>query len=307
MRFMRGEAKKGKGRISLTKQASRTGRLFVLPFYIGILLFFAKPLVETLIWAFGEVSIEVGGYQVNFVGLENIRYIFQEDLNYSMNLVNSIRDLLWQTPMIVLISLFIAIILNSKFHGRTFVRAVFFLPVIVVTGTITLIIQSDTAASGVLSGNVVASGTIEYSQGLQDILVQAGLSSQIVNAFTTVSDAMFNLLWKTGVQMIIFLAGLQGISPSLYEASAIEGATAWENFFKITLPMLAPIILLNLVYTIVDSFTDAANSVMQQVSAAAGSIRMGLASAMSWTYFLIIAVILALVALVYRRMTRNTA
>lgn len=292
--------------MSLARRASWTGRLFVLPFYIGFIVFFAKPLLESLWFAFNNVSIELGGYGYDFVGLSHIRYIFTEDLDYSKNLLTSVGNLLWQTPIIVLISLFIAIILNSKFHGRTFVRAVFFLPVIVVTGTVTLIIQSDTAASGVLSGGVVASGTIQYSTALQDMLVNAGLNSKMVEMFTTVSDAMFNLLWKTGIQMIIFLAGLQSISPSLYEASSIEGATAWENFFMITVPMISPMILVNLVYTIVDSFTDANNLVITQMTAVSRSLNLGRAAAMSWVYFLIIAVVLGLVMLIYKRSVRET-
>ena len=295
--------KNAKKPITLSKRSSRTGRLFVLPFYIGFILFFIKPTVETLLFSFGDVEIVAGGFDLTLKGIANYTYLFAEELNYSSNLFKSLGSLLWQTPLIVLISLFIAIILNSNFKGRTFTRAVFFLPVIIVTGTVTLIIQADTAASSVLSGNVVSSGTIEYSSALQDLLIKSGVSSQLVGIFTTVSNAMFNLLWRTGIQMIIFLAGLQGISPSLYEASSIEGATAWENFFKITLPMLSPIILVNLVYTIIDSFTDANNPIMEQITTTASQLKLGTMASMSWLYFLLIAAVLGAVMLVYNRLS----
>jgi ABC-type sugar transport system permease subunit len=292
-------------KMTLAQKASWTGRLFVLPFYIGLLVFFVRPLIETLRFVFCDVKLDVGQYTATFNDFKNLTYIFTEDLNFTHNLISSVTNLFWQMPIIVLAGLFIAIILNSKFHGRTFVRAVFFLPVIVVTGTVVLIIQQDTAASSILSGDIVSGGTIQYSSGLQELLVKSGLNSQLVSAFTTVSDTMFNLLWKTGVQMIIFLAGLQSISPTLYEASAIEGATAWENFFKITIPMLSPIILVNIVYTIVDTFTDKSNLVMNQIMVNSSAVRLGWAAAMSWTYFLFIGIILAIVMGVFARINRS--
>jgi ABC-type sugar transport system permease subunit len=116
---------------------------------------------------------------------------------------------------------------------------------------------------------------------------------------------MFNLLWKTGVQMIIFLAGLQAISPALFEASSIEGASAWENFFMITIPMLSPIILVNTVYTVVDSFIDSSNSVMNQVMANSSSLRLNWAATMSWTYFLLVGVVLAVVMGVFAKINKK--
>lgn len=296
---------KYKRNLSLKSRVAWTGQLFVLPFYIGFALFLAKPLVETLYFVFCDVKIDIGGYSAIWNNFANLKYIFTEDLNFSQNLITSVMDLLWQVPIIVLTSLFIAMIINKKFMGRMFVRAVFFLPVIVVTGTVVLIIQQDAAASSVLSGNVVAGGQIEYSAGLSDLLVKSGLRSEMVTFFTSISDKMFNLLWKTGVQMIIFLAGLQAISPALFEASSIEGASAWENFFMITIPMLSPIILVNTVYTVVDSFIDSSNSVMNQVMANSSSLRLNWAATMSWTYFLLVGVVLAVVMGVFAKINKK--
>lgn len=292
-------------KMTLAGRQAMTGRLFVLPFYIGFILFFLVPIVQSIVFAFSKVTLDVGAYHTEFVGLENIRYIFNDDLNYTFNLQNSVIQLLWQLPVIILLSLFIALILNSRFKGRTLVRAIFFLPVIAVTGTIVTILQSDTAAANVLAGNVVSSGMIEYSTGIEDFLVRAGLGRQIVDFLTRMSDTIFNLLWKTGVQMIIFLAGLQSISPALYEASAIEGATAWENFFKITVPMMVPIITLNVVYTIVDFFIDSNNLVMNQVIQNSSALRLDRSAAMAWVYFLIVGVILAAVMAVFAQINKR--
>jgi ABC-type sugar transport system permease subunit len=115
------------------------------------------------------------------------------------------------------------------------------------------------------------------------------------------------IFWKTGVQILLFLAGLQGISPSLYESARCDGATEWENFWKITLPMISPVILLNLIYTLVDSFTDINNRMMTYIKDTAFiKIQMGYASAMGWIYFLFIFVLLILVFVLTRRLVFYT-
>lgn len=291
-------------RVSLTTRLAWTGFLFVLPFTLGFLFFFLKPLIQSVSFMFSKVDIGLDGYQLTFTGWDNLRYVFREDATFVTNLVTSLENLLWQAPVILVFSLFFAIVLNQKFRGRVVARAIFFLPVIIASGVIMNIIQSDTAAGSVLSGDVVAAGTVIQSDGLREILSNSGLNSTLIDTISAMADNLFNLTWKTGIQMIVFLAGLQSIPSSLYEASAIEGATAWESFWKITLPMLAPILQLNLVYTIVDSFTDANNLVMTQVMNNARLVRYGWTSAMSWSYFLLIGIILAVVFLAFFKLDR---
>jgi ABC-type sugar transport system permease subunit len=296
---------KGKNRLSLAGRQAWTGRLFVMPFYIGFAAFFAIPLFQSFLFVFQRITPRVGGYDSEFVGLENLTHIFTVDLNYTTNLVTTTLQVLWQVPVVLIASIFIALLLNTKFKGRTFVRAVFFLPVIIVTGAVINIMQADSTAAAALTGDVAAAGQIQYTAGIEEFLYKLGLPMRFTWRMIMIANSMYNVLWMTGVQVILLLAGLQSISPALYEASAIEGATAWENFFKITLPMLMPIVAVATVYSIVDSFMDGNNSVMNQVLHNTSSFRVTLAASMAWVYLIIIAVFLAAVFLLFTRINKK--
>ena len=296
---------KNRFKLSLAGRQAWTGRMFVLPFYIGFVLFFARPLFQSFLLMFQDITIEVGGYTAEFVGLARLEHIFTVDLNFSTNLVTTTVQVLWQVPVILIASIFIALLLNTKFRGRTFVRAVFFLPVIIVTGAVITIMQADATAAAALTGDVVAAGEIQYSEGIVDFLQSLGLPIGITNRMSMIANSMYNLLWRTGVQMILLLAGLQSISPALYEASAIEGATAWEDFFKITLPMMVPIIAVATVYTIVDSFMDSNNTVMNQILHNSTAFRVEMAAAMAWSFLVVISFILAAVFLLFARVSKK--
>ena len=269
---------------NLYKSEALTGHAFCLPLYIGTVLFFIIPLIQSVRYSFSNVIPDFGTMSTEFIKWENYRYIFRVDLTFSSNLVGSLTSLLYQVPFVLITSLFLATIINQKFLGRTLVRAIFFLPVIVASGVVISLIQSDALSSTMMSGD--ADATIFNSLVLENYLKDVGLNQQIIGYFTTVTNNIFDLLWKTGIQTLMFLAGLQGISPTLYEASAVEGATAWENFWMITFPMLKPIILVN--------------GVMAQILGTTSNIEYGKAAAMGWSYTLIILVILGLVFFVFK-------
>ncbi len=290
-----------KRRLSLTQRQAWAGRGFVLPFYLGFVFFFLTPLVQSILFCFSDVGVEIGGIVREGIGWENFRYIFQDDPNYTTKLVSTVTQLLWQVPVIIVASLFIALILKSEFHGRTIVRSIFFLPVVLAGGIVMSIVQQDTLSSQVMNGSMVSAGAMVDTNALGDFLVNLGLGEEITKIINLIYSNMFNLLWKSGVQMIIFLAGVQSIPGSLYEASSIEGATAWENFWKITIPMLGPMIMLNIFYTIIETLVDTQNGVMEKVLAEFNRVNMGLASAMAWVYFLVIAVILGIIAFLFRK------
>ena len=295
-----------KPKLTIEGRKAMSGRLFILPFTIGFLLFFLKPALESLIFVFNDVSLKVGGFTMQFVGLKNLKYIFLTDPDFNKNLVSSMTSLLYKVPVVIIASLFFAIVLNSKFHGRTFVRAVFFLPVIIASGVVMEIINSDTFATSLISSSEGMKTTISASSyGLTSLLVDMGLNEKVVEYFSYISSNLYDLMWRTGIQMIIFLAALQSISPSLYEASEVEGASAWENFWMITIPMISPMILINVVYTIIDTFTDSANVVMDQINSVFADQQYDRAAAMSWVYFLIIGLLLAIVLFLSSRGQRS--
>ncbi len=288
--------------LSLSAKSAWTAQLFILPFYLGFWFFFFSPLLESIRMSFSKVSIGDNGYNFQFVGFDNYFEALFKNTNFTTNIVNSFTNLAWQLPVIIVLSLFLAMILNQKFRGRVFIRAVFFLPVIFASGVALSMVNGDNVAASALQGTSISGGEAVRNTGLNDLLVNAGFDSKIIQIVTNISNSLFSLVWQAGIQMIIFLAGLQSVPPALYEASAIEGATAWENFWKITLPMLVPTIIINLVYTIVDNFTSKSNAVMSQVTSIISKSvsRLGLASAFAWIYFLFIAVILLVVFFVFR-------
>lgn len=291
--------------MTLSRRRAWTGRIFALPFYIGLIFFVIGPIVQSIVFAFSDVKVEVNGFNTAFIGFENISYVLKNDQNYTTNLASSVLQLLWQVPVIIIAALFFALLLNNKFPGRTFVRAIFFLPVIIATGVVINILKSDVVANSILTGNIVSGGQVYESTVLQQIFVKIGLNSSMIGFFTLICNNMFDLLWQTGIQMIIFLAALQSIPKTLYEASSVEGATAWDDFFKITIPMISPFILVNLIYTVIDNFTTPTNKVMMQVLNLTNKLTFGWAAAMAWVYFLIIAIILFIVVLLFSKNKNN--
>lgn len=291
-----------KPKLTIEGRKAMTGRLFVLPFYFGFAFFFLRSALQSLTFVFSDVQLRPGGFLTKWVGLNNLKYIFLSDPDFNKNLVSAVTALLYKVPVVIISSLFFAIILNSKFRGRTFIRAVFFLPVIIASGVVMEIINSDTFATSLITASAGMESTVSAtSYGITSLLIDMGLNANIVEYFSYISSNLYDLMWRTGIQMIIFLAALQSISPALYEASSIEGASAWENFWMVTVPMITPMILVNVVYTVIDTFTDSANEVMDQISSVFTSQQYDRAAAMSWVYFIIIGIILSIVLFAFSR------
>ncbi len=289
-------------KIPYEKRKGLYGYGFIAVWLIGTLLFFVYPLIESLRYSFMDVRPEVGGMQGTWIGLDNYKYVFLEDQNYSKYLVSVLGETLWQTPLIIIFSLFIAVILNQKFKGRAFARAVFFLPVIIATGPVYSIINGNISSSGASSAGQFST---MFSTDLMGELFQFigiyGLSDNMQTMVETVSNNIFSIIWSTGIQILIFLAALQNIPPSAKEAAQMEGATAWEYFWKITLPYVSPMILANLIFTVIDSFTAPDNLVMGRVLDMQGDWQYGHAAAMAWVYFAIVLAAVGLITVIMNR------
>ena len=253
--------KKKRRGLSLTKKKALAGWIFVLPFIIGIIFLYAPILFQSIRITFSDVSFDKGQLTFTPVGFQNYIDIFNPtnpDKSFPVTLLDGVQDLILQIPAIVIFALFMAIILNQKMAGRTVFRAIFFLPVILSIGIIdSLDAQAGSAlAGGNLSGSV-DDGTGE-SEGimsvmdLQSILGNIKLGTGLVDYVVKLVNDIFNIVSRSGVQMLIFLSGLQSISPAIYESCQIEGASAWETFWKITLPMISPMILVNFIYTVIE-------------------------------------------------------
>ena len=288
-------------RASLDARKARAGYVFVLPFILGILLIYLPILIDAVWFSFSKVSVDpnsvTGSLLLEPVGFAHYQEAFKTE-TFTVSLLSGLQQLIFEVPAIIVFSLFIAVVLNHKMLGRAAFRAIFFLPVIISTGVIQSVINPASAGS---SAEVIddGSGSSGASQIISVLDVQAlfanmKVGTELVNYVVGLVNNVYSIINYSGVQMLIFLAGLQSISPAIYEACQIEGATGWETFWKITFPMISPMILVNAVYTIIDSFTRSNNPVMSYINGYAGAKEVGLA--MSWMYFLIVMLIIGLVA-----------
>lgn len=268
------------------------GFIYVLPWLIGFILFFLTPLINSLIYSFNKVETNIDGIFLHFIGFDNFKEALLINPNFNRTLISSIVDMLVNVPLIVIFSLFVAVLLNQKFRGRAVARAIFFLPVILASGVIANL-ESSSLVEALAAENAAGrfiSGLRSFE--LERMMLEAGVSEDIVMYLTGAVDRIYDIVSQSGVQILIFLAGIQTISPHLYEASKIEGATGYEAFWKITFPMVSPLILVNVVYTVIDSF--ASNDTTEMIRQVGfQNFNFGLSSAMAWIYFLAVALILA--------------
>ncbi len=290
---------------SLDKRKARVGWIFVLPFIIGFIFIYLPMLKDSLVLAFSDMMVMAGGgVEFRFVGLENFRYALTTDAGFVPTLVTGIGELIFEVPAILLFSLFMAVLLNQKMAGRAAFRAIFFLPVVLATG-----IMETIEAGNILGSYMGETGGIDDGSGssaasnivsamdIEALFANMKIGTELVGYVVDIINDIYGIVNRSGVQMLIFLAGLQSISPAIYEACKIDGATAWETFWKITFPMISPMILVNAVYTIIDAFTTESNTVMSYIAnVTTPSNTTEIATAMSWMYFLIVIAILAAVS-----------
>jgi ABC-type sugar transport systems, permease components len=280
-------------RFSPASLRSLEGSLFIAPWVLGFLAFVAFPLGYSLYMSFHQVQITVTGIKTMPVGFNYYREILMSDggLLYD-DLVPFLRQAAIIIPIILIYSLLLAVLLNLKFPGRTLFRVVFFLPVIFASGQV---IQELTAQG---EGGLAFLKEMKADTFLQTYLPHAWSSTLLglISSFVLV-------LWYSGVQILIFLAGRQTIPSSVYEAAKIDGADPWSIFWKITLPGLTPFLFLNLIYTVVDLFTFPSNPIIAKVN----TENYGVSSALAWIYFLIVLLFLGLAALLFSRINKSAS
>ncbi len=294
---------------SLDKKKAKAGWFFILPFVIIFLLVYVPVLTTSIQYSFHEIVKVTGGYDLDFVGWDNFNQALFVDVKFTETLVTGVQNMIFQIPAIVIFALFMAVLLNQKMLGRTVFRAIFFVPVIVSTGIMEQLsignIFGSYAESGVGSGGEEEIGGSSAAEIISsfDIAALFGtmkIGTELVDYVVNLVNNIYDIVNKAGVQMLIFLSGLQGISPAIYESCKVDGATAWETFWKITFPMISPMILVNAVYTVIDAFTSESNTVMnyiQSVSTSTTSTNSNVvAQAMYWIYFLFVILIIVAIA-----------
>lgn len=301
---------KSKKALSYQRKKNASYTVLLIPFLAGFFLLFLSIYFNSIQFSFSTVEMKGSeGFALHFTGWDNFKYIFSTDPDYVSNVRNAIVEMLVNIPIVILYSLLMAILLNTKMKGRSAFRAIYFIPVILATGFVDkadsysaiMSQQWDAIGTATNSTSAVANGLIS-SLDLERYLMNLNFSPMISEYIINAIDNIFNIVNLAGVQMMIFLAGLQSISPSVYEAADIDGASRWESFWLVTFPMISPIILVNVIYTIVDSMTKPQNVIMQQIEKMSFKANsMGVASAMAWFYFLMVAVCIGIIVFVIQK------
>ncbi len=279
-------AGKGGFKLDLQTKDQLKGLVFVSPFIIGVLLFFVYPVTLSLRLSFGDIT-SVVGMKIRLIGLQNYIRAFLVDVNFVPTFLQMIQQTAVKYPLTIVLSLIIAMLINQDIACRGLFRVIFFIPFLLGVGEVMqqLLNQGvDRAVLNVTDGTLIPYNVISY------------FGTTIMDAVQTILGILVTVLWGSGVQILLFLSGLQSISPALYEAARIDGATEWEIFWKVTVPMISPMLLLNLIYTLVDSFTNITNpmlSYIQDNGFKNGEFEFG--AAMGWIYFAFVGLVVALV------------
>ncbi len=273
------------------------GIVFCLPFIIGLILIFIPIFISGIRFSLNEMSIE-NGINLKWVGLYNYKYALRIDPRFLQLLLSEIQSLITTLPVVMVFSLFIAVLLNLNIKGRGFFRTMFFLPVIVCTG---LLVEIDSTNMLMTTINSLSKeNNSELFAALGDttkLLQNFNLDPSLISFLSSMTENILDIVNRSGVQILIFLAGIQSISPSIYEAALVEGASSWETFWKITLPMLKPMMIVNIIYTFVESITRSNTKLMNYINSLAFSGgKYGEAAAMAWIHFFVIMFLLVVVS-----------
>ena len=285
----------GKKIATWEQKRKRLGLIFVSPFIIGAVFFLIIPIFTSILYSFSSLQVSTTGYELKFLGIENYKRLLMVDPTYRQVLVSSLLDTVCNVPIAVIFSFFIASILNTKFHGRTLARGILFIPVLMSSGIYSQLASVDRLTNMMSSGGSVAeAGSISTS--FVNLLQQLNLNQSMISFLVSAVDRIEVIVAMSAIPIIVFLSAFQSISPSIFEASYIEGASKWEVFWKISFPMVSSQILVCVIYMIIDSFTSSANAMINLVHATSfTSFNFGLGSAMVWIYLIAISAVVAIV------------
>lgn len=277
----------------LQKRKAIAGYLFISPFILGFLAFMVKPFFQSLYMSICNVNVGGKGFTMEFIGLDNYIQAFTVDVEFSRLLTEELSRMIINVVAIMVFSFFVSLLLNQQFKGRALVRGIFFLPVILSSGVIIGVEYNNDLMAAMRDVIEMNGDGTSITDTIKEILNTSGVGNSLFSIVFDIIDGIYDVVLASGIQIIIFLSGLQTISKSMYEAASIEGCTSWESLWKITFPMISPLLLVNWVYTIVDFCMRTDNQVMEKIQEVMTQyIEYDMASAMSWIYFgIVIAII----------------
>lgn len=277
----------GKGKLTLEKRRSLSGYIFCLPWFIGFLVFQLYPLFTSFRLSFSKID-DLSGLKMSFIGFDHYVDLFRNDIDFLPAFYNSLKTTVLYTPFIVVIAIVISLLLNRDIKGRSFFRVVFFLPVLL--------------GSGVVMAQLGAAANIMQMPPVVERLVNYYFSANVAEFINGILSEIIRVFWQTGVQIIILLGGLQSIPDSYYEAAKVDNANGWDMLWKITLPILSPMIFLTVIYTIIDSFRSESNEISALIiETGFKNTNYEYGAAMGWVYFLVVGLVVILATVVFRR------
>lgn len=288
--------KKRKGIESLKSQY---GVMFISHWVIGMLLFFIFPILQSVYYSFTSLEINENGISTHFEKLSNYYNILVTDPEYLDNLLASFSSMLLSLPFILIVSMVMALLLNGKYKGRIFFRGLYFLPVIFASGAV---LELFLKAGSINATSSAVSSSVAFDMiNFGDVLKGLNLPSTVEKYISSALSNIFLLIWQSGIQTLLLIAGLQTIPDLLYEVAKVEGATKWEEFWFVTLPMLMRTVFLVVIFTAIELVSSANNDIMLKAYEQFNLMEYGVGSAMLWFYFLFVGIFIALIAFVYNK------
>lgn len=300
-----------KSKIGLTKQRSVIGYIFILPFILGFLFFMVNPLGQSLKMALSDVALSITGFSITWNNFANFKRAFTVDPEFNRMLVESITTMIFRSLATIVFSFFVSLILNQKFKGRALVRSIFFMAVILSSGVLVGLEYNNSLMAELKATIEEAGNSNTITAVLEQILVSNtggvnGVSGKVFKTLFEIIDSIYEVAMASGIQIIIFLSGLQNISPSMYEAADMEGCTSWESLWKITVPMVSPLLLVCWIYTIIDFFMKTDNQIMEKINdMMIIQLNYGYSSALAWIYFLVVMVLIGISSFIISKVVYN--
>ena len=294
------KTKKTPKQLSLKAQHAKWAWVFLAPWLLGILVFFVWPMAQSVIYSFSRLTVTSSGFQLDWVGSENYTYLFTKDTFFLPNLTQALGEVVPSVLMITAFSLFIAVILKENFVGRSAARTVFFFPVMIASGVIITILKEQVMMSVSTSDDTAA--YLFQAPDLVKTFATFGLPEFVLTSITDIVNGFFDLTWKSGVQMLLLLSAINNIPQSFYEAAVLDGAGAWVKFWKITFPAITPSLLVVIIYTVIDSFLDYDNLVMEMIRDYYQNNNYTYSATIGVIYFVCILAFVGLVSLVMRKL-----
>ena len=300
-----------KKKVGLLGRRALYGYLFILPFILGFVFFMVKPMYQSLKMALSEVVISNQGFKLNWNNYDNFKKALLVDAEFNRMIVDSVVQMVFRSLATIVFSFFVALLLNQKFKGRTLARSIFFLAVILSSGVLVGLEMNNSLMAQLKATIEEAGSANSITRVLERILVPDssginGISSRMFKKVFELIDSIYDIAMASGIQIIIFLSGLQNIPPSMYEAAEMEGCTKWESLWKITVPMVSPLMLVCWVYTIVDFFMKSDNQIMAKInSQMTEMLNYGFSSAMAWIYFIVCISLIGISSLIISKVVYN--